>query len=184
MKDIINKIVNRTILLIIICLTPLSKIYAGQTCTPWKSEDKQKAGLIIGTINISTSDIFDLTNPKESKTIHRFADKLHKKTKPSTIRNQLLMKQGDPFKFRQLKEMQRLLKANDYIKDAIVIPLELCKNSVTIDIKTTDKWSLTPGISFGRQGSKNKSGVEIQEQNLFGLGKSLSINLKNGLERK
>ena len=61
------------------------------------------------------------------------------------------MKQGDPFKFRQLIEKQRLLKANNYIKNAIVIPLELCENNVTIDIKTTDKWSLTPGISFGRK---------------------------------
>ena len=180
----IKKIVTRTILFTAISLTPLSTVYAAQTCTPWKSEDNQKAGLIIGSININTSDIFDLTNPKESRTIHRFADKLHKKTKPSTIRNQLLMKRGDPFKFRQLKEMQRLLKANNYIKDATVVPLELCGNRVTIDIKTTDKWSLTPGVSFGRQGSKNKSGVEIQEQNLLGQGKSLSIHFKNGLERK
>ena len=82
LKLILTKIFNRTILLTIISLSPLSTIYAGQTCTPWKSEDNQKAGLIIGTINISTSDIFDLTNPKETRTIHRFADELHKKQNP------------------------------------------------------------------------------------------------------
>lgn len=184
MRVKIYPLTRRVFLSAVISLTPLSTIYAGQICTPWESKNNHKAGLIIGTININTFDIFDLNNPKESRKIHRISNKIHKKTLPSTIRNQLLMKEGDPFQFRQLKEMQRLLKANNYVKDASVVPLELCNNRVTIDIKTTDKWTLTPGISFGRQGGKNKSGVEIQEHNLFGLGKSLSINFKNGLERK
>ena len=175
--------IYRTIIFTLISLTPISTIYAGQNCTPWKSENNHKTGLIIGTININTFDIFDLNDPKESRKIHRTANKLHKKTIPSTIRNQLLMKEGDPFKIRQLNEMQRILRANRYIKDATVVPLEICGNRVTIVIKTTDKWSFTPGISFGRQGGKNKSGVEIQEHNLFGLGKSLTIKHKNNHAR-
>ena len=174
---------SKMFLFAVLSFLSLPSVYAVENCIPWDSSNN-KTGLLIGKVNINTSNIFDSSDPKESRKIHRTANKLHIQTKNSTIRNQLIMKAGDPYKPRQLKEMQRLLRGNSYIKNATVIPLELCGNRVTINIKTTDKWSFTPSISFGRQGGKNKSGVEIQEHNLFGLGKSLTIKHKNNTTRK
>ncbi len=37
-------------------------------------------------------------------------------------------------------------------------------------ITTTDVWTLNPGVSFGRKGGKNTTGVGIEELNLLGLG--------------
>ena len=61
--------------------------------------------------------------------------------------------------------------------------MSLCENRVNIRVSTKDMWTLTPGVSFGRSGGKNRSGVEIQEHNLFGLGKSLVVSYKQGTLR-
>ena len=154
-----------------------------QSCAPWIGEFYQRPNLIIGTIEVNTGDIFELSNPKESRKIHQVANKLHVKTKPRVIRRQLLFKQGDTFKQRVLEESARLIRANRFIKDVEITPFEVCRNSVNIKVKTNDRWTLAPGLSFGQSGGKNKSGIEFQENNLFGLGKSLSINYKNNIER-
>ncbi len=154
-----------------------------QPCIPWSDEFYKQTDLIIGTIDVTVGDIFDLSNPKESFSIHRTANKLHVKTKPRVIRRQLLFKQGDAFKKRVLNESARLIRANRFIKDVDITPFEVCENSVNIKVKTNDRWTLAPGLSFGKSGGENKSGIEIQENNLFGLGKSLSLNYKNNSER-
>ncbi len=152
-------------------------------CVAWQPVDAPGHDLIVGSIMVNNADVFNLASQKESRLFHRIANKLHYKTRVSTIRSQLLFKTGDAFDLRILNETERLLRANRYIKDASVKPLERCGKRVNIAVNTRDNWTLTPGVSFGSSGGKNKSGVEIQEHNLFGLGKSLSINYKNGVER-
>lgn len=154
-----------------------------EECIPWQPGFTERGNLSIGRITIDTADVFDLTQAKENTFLHRGANKLHIETKDSVIKQQLLVKSGDPFELRLLKESERLLRENRYIKDASVVPVELCGKKVNIKVSTRDKWTLTPGVSFGRSGGKNKSGVEIEEHNLFGLGKGLSLSYKNGSER-
>ncbi|MGK0272297.1 MAG: outer membrane protein assembly factor BamA [Cocleimonas sp.] len=152
-------------------------------CVPWSDEFHLKPDLIIGEIQVTTGDIFELSNPKESRKIHQIANKLHVKTKPRVIRRQLLFKPGDKFKKRIFDESVRLIRANRFIKDVEIIPFEVCGNSVNIKVRTNDRWTLAPGLSFGKSGGKNKSGIEFQENNLLGLGKSLSLSYEKNIER-
>ena len=155
-----------------------------QNCVPWSDDFYQKSNLIVGKIEVNTGDIFDLNNPKESKAIHRVSNKLHINTQPKVVRRQLLFKEGDLLNKRLLEESERLVRANRFIKDVEIIPNQLCDRSVNITVNTNDRWTLTPGLSFGKSGGKNKSGVEIQENNLLGLGKSISLNYKDDSERQ
>lgn len=172
---------------IIVLMLLSAQLAVADQCIPWNPDlAKQKSPgnqLKIGRIIIETNDVFDLSNPKESRFFHHWANKLHITTKTPVVARQLLFKEGDPFLLRKLQESERLLRANRYIKDASVTPVELCGDKATIKVKTRDKWTLTPGASFGRSGGKNKSGVEIEEHNLFGLGKSLSLSYSNNSER-
>src|SRR5271168_5568854 len=50
----------------------------------------EAAGAVIGKIDIDIRNIFDQSDARESNSVYRLADRLHIRTKPATIRAQLL----------------------------------------------------------------------------------------------
>ncbi len=154
-------------------------------CLPWKPAFINKTGLIIGDVNISPLNIFDLNSAKETTSIHHLVNKLHIKTKTKTIKQQLLFKAGETLNIETIKETERYLRAQKYIKDAAIIPVALCNgNQVSLNVMTRDNWTLTPDISFGRSGGNNKFGFKIQEQNVLGNGKDIRLGYNKISERK
>ena len=155
-------------------VTPL-QAKATTQCQAWQADFAKKEGLTIGTIKSIPLNIFDLGSASESTRLHRMINKLHIKTRRETIANQLIIKTGDKFNPENLKEAERSLRAQHYIKDALVTPVALCGKQVKIRVMTRDNWTLTPDISFGRSGGNNKLGFKIQEQNILGHGKDLRL---------
>lgn len=151
-------------------------------CRNWHASDAEKF-YQVGNIIVEPGDIFNLDNPDENHKIHRLANSLHIKTKESVIREQLLFKSGDKLDLNRLEETARNLRANSYIKDAYIDPVRVCGSKVDIKVRTTDHWTLTPNISFHRSGGSNTSGVEIEEQNLFGTGREFVLSYEDNIER-
>ena len=58
----------------------------------------EAAGARIGTITIVTHQIFDENDPRENYGIYRLANRLHRRTRPTTIRAQLLFHEGEPYR--------------------------------------------------------------------------------------
>jgi hemolysin activation/secretion protein len=54
---------------------------------------------------------------------------------------------------------------------------------VDVEVITHDVWTLDPGISYGRKGGKNTTGVGVEELNLLGLGKQLALERKSDVDR-
>lgn len=147
------------------------------------AQELEAQGLIIGDITIDNQDIFDLTDPKENKSLFRLANRLHYETRVEVIRDQLLFRPGDKFSARLLDESERLLRTARYLYDARVWPVAVHDGKVDIAVKTRDVWTLNPGISFGRRGGQNTSGIELEELNLLGTGIELSVAHKSGIDR-
>lgn len=159
-------------------------VMATTDCQPWTdAHSAQQKPLFIADINIIPANIFKLDDPEQDSKIHHLMNRLHSVTKPEVIRRKLLFKAGDSYDPVRLAESERLLRAVRYIKDAEIYPQQICGDRVTIVVHTTDNWTLTPGVSFGRSGGNNRSGVEVEEQNLLGWGKSLSLAYKQDYER-
>lgn len=158
--------------------------YADIECLPWQDEYQYIYDIYIGTITIDANNIFDPKNHDENHRIHRIANALHSQTRYDTIRSQLLFHTGDKFDMRVLEETARNLRSNRYIKDANIYPQRLCGNEVDVIVTTTDNWTLTPSVSYGRSSGTSKSGISVKEENLFGLGKKLSFGFKSGVDRK
>ncbi len=180
---VLTKYSQWTLLLAVLTIAVIQVLHAEEKCTPWQLTDEKRTHLTIGDIRVRAADVFDPSIPHESTALHRLANRLHINTRESIIRQQLLFTTGDAFDLPTIRETERLLQANRYIKEASVRPVDICGQQVTIEVNTQDVWTLTPGVSFGRSGGKNDSGVEIQEHNLLGLGKSLSLSYKSGVER-
>lgn len=156
--------------------------YANE-CRPWQASDANDPSLVIGKIEVLAGDVFDPNNPAENHRIHRVVNFLHVSTREDIIRQQLLFDEGDRLNLRKLEETARKLRANQYIKDAFVNPVQVCGNKVDIQVRTTDNWTLTAGVSYGRSGGKSTSGFEIQEHNLAGFGKDLVLGYHKEIDR-
>jgi hypothetical protein len=141
------------------------------------------AGAIIGELRIENCDIFDLDLPEENKAFYRLANRLHARTKPEVIRQQLLFSPGEPFSAQQIEESERILRRNHYIHDATIEPVGNEDGQVDILIRTTDVWTLTPRLSFSRSGGTNSSAVGIKDTNLLGRGIEVEALYRSDVDR-
>jgi hypothetical protein len=140
-------------------------------------------GAVIGQVTINNDNIFDLENPEEDKRLYRLANRIHATTRPYVIRQQLLFEPGDKFTSRELEESERILRSDGYIQDAAIRPVRVEDGVVDIDVRTTDTWTLTPSVSFGRHGGKNSGGFGLQEMNLFGTGIQIGAAYRSDVDR-
>lgn len=152
-------------------------------CRPWQESDATAKDLIVGKIQIEAGNVFNPNLTEENQWYHRTANQLHIKTQDQVIAKTLLLKTGAPFNFAWLAESERLLRARKYLKDAQILIEHICDKQVNLRVITTDNWTLAPALSFGRSGGNNSKSISIEEHNLLGLGKELSLSFKQDEQR-
>jgi outer membrane protein assembly factor BamA len=143
----------------------------------------ERQGAVIGEVLIYPGDIFDLEDSRENTGLYRLANRIHIRTQPDVIRQQLLFKPGDRYSQRLLDESARILRSARYLYDASVEPVSFKNGRVDVAVRTRDVWTLNPGLSFSRHGGKNTAGVELEELNLLGTGTDLSVARRSGIDR-
>ncbi len=143
----------------------------------------QKTSARIGSITIVNNNVFATDTPEENNALFRLANKLHVVSRPSILRKQLLFKEGDVYVERLLRESERILRSNRYLFDAEIVPVALHDGIVDLEVRTRDVWTFKPGIQYGRSGGTNSTGFELQESNLFGLGKEITVAQKTDVDR-
>ncbi len=145
--------------------------------------EMEAAGATIGTIRVVTQDIFDTSDPKEDRLFFRWANTLHIQTRPGVIERALLFKTGDPLSVRVLDETERLLRSNRYLYDVQFRAVAFHDGVVDLEVVTRDTWTLDPGLSAGRAGGANSSGLRLKEYNLFGTGIAVSVGRSTNVDR-
>jgi hypothetical protein len=145
--------------------------------------DLEAQGAVVGNIDIETRNIFDEHDERESNGLYKLANRLHIRTKPSTIRAQLLFAGGERYLGRKLAETERVLRLLPFIYDARVVPVRYAGGTVDVKVITKDVWTLSPGISFGRSGGTNSFNFNLQEENLLGWGKGLQLSHGSTVDR-
>jgi hemolysin activation/secretion protein len=141
------------------------------------------AGAVIGRIHVNPQQIFDLDDPREAGWLYRLANRLHIRTRPEIIEQQLLFKPGEFVSVRVIDETERLLRSNKYLYDAQIRPVDYHDGVVDIEVITHDTWSLEPGASVARSGGTNSGRVFLKENNLLGSGISAGIGYSKNVDR-
>lgn len=138
--------------------------------------------LRIGRITVTT---FDVYTPQEAAVgwAYKATNRLHMQTRESVVRRFLLFSEGDVYDQSQLEQTERNLRALDFIKSASVTAGEPHDGLVDVYVITQDSWTTEPGLNFGSSGGSTNFGFELQESNLFGLGKQLVLLYDNNIER-
>jgi outer membrane protein assembly factor BamA len=145
--------------------------------------EMEAAGAVIGKIDIDIRNIFDAQDPREANALFRLANRLHIRTKRSTIKAQLLFASGEPYRARKLAETERALRLLTYVYDARVVPVRFVDGKVDVKVITKDVWTLSPGISFGRAGGTNSTNFNLQDTNFLGWGKALQLSHGSTVDR-
>jgi outer membrane protein assembly factor BamA len=140
-------------------------------------------GATIGAVTIEVGDIFNEGDPREDTLLYRAADRLHRRTRESAIRAQLLFAPGDRYQGRKLAETERNLRLLPYLYDVRIVPVRYHDGLVDIRVVTHDVWTLSPGFSFGRTGGTNSTSANLQDANLLGTGKSLLVGRAENVDR-
>jgi outer membrane protein assembly factor BamA len=143
----------------------------------------EAAGAVIGTIQFDIRNIFDASDARENNGLYRLANRLHVRTKRSTIQAQLLFASGEKYQARKLAETERALRRLSFIYDARIVPVHYADGKVDIRVITKDVWTLSPGVSFGRSGGTNSSKFNLVDENFLGWGKTLQISRSSTVDR-
>jgi hypothetical protein len=143
----------------------------------------EAAGAVIGKVEIDIRNIFDENDPRENKGLYRLADRLHIRTKPASIRAQLLFKSGDRYSAEKLAETERNLRQLVFIYDANVVPIRFAEDKVDVKVITRDVWTLDPNVSFGRSGGSNSTSANLREENFLGWGKQVEVGHTSNVDR-
>jgi hemolysin activation/secretion protein len=144
--------------------------------------DLEKRGASIGRIDVRVDDVFENTTSLSAP--YRLANGLHISTRGETVRQQLLFQSGEPFHRRVLDETERLLRGQRYLNEASVTVVRYNEdNTVDVEVRVHDVWTLSPGISFGRKGGENNTRMKFEDTNFLGLGKQISMARSSDVDR-
>ena len=132
-------------------------------------------GYRIGAVHIVVDNVFDLNNPAQNRWYARLADKLHIRTHPRAIREQLLFKSGDPVDPRVIYESVRRLHALRYLRASSIRPESCSARRVDVGVRVKDAWTLKLDLEFAHVGGQNTVQFEVTEANLLGTGKALAV---------
>lgn len=135
----------------------------------------------IGRIEIEVQEVFE---ERSLAAPYRIANAVHIATRERAVQAQLLFKSGDAFDRRILDETERALRAQRYLGRAEITPTRYNEDgTVDVLVQVQDVWTLVPSFSFSRKGGANSSEVEIEDSNLLGLGKELSLEQSSDVDR-
>lgn len=160
---------------------PTEKKRANPIREPHKRVYKQYEGKIVRNINIETLDPFGFsvsdTTKKARNWAERTGNRIHVKTKVLAIKNLLLIKRNKPLDSLLVKESERLIRSQRYIRQVIITAEPVAANSDSVDvyIRALDSWSIIPKGSI----STSRTNLEITERNFLGTGHEISNRFIN-----
>lgn len=129
-------------------------------------------GKIIRSISIVSRDPFGFsasdTTLKPKHQLEKIGNSLHIKTKNFAISNLILLKKNTPLDSLLVKESERLLRNQRFIR-SVSIEAEIAEtstDSIDVIVYTLDSWSLIPNGAI----STSKITYELNNRNFLGFG--------------
>jgi hypothetical protein len=130
-------------------------------------------GRPIRHIGIVARNIYEPVPDGPLRPVYRIANALHIRTRPSTIRQALIMRPGDRWSSLRAGENKRALRDLDILEPVRLEPIA-CGDSVDVLLETQDDWSTLSEFAIQSAGGESFTSISLTERNLMGWGKSVS----------
>ena len=131
----------------------------------------------IARVVFETRGIFDPPPPGRLRPFYRLADRLHVRTRASTVRRYLLLVPGDRWDEARARESERALRALDIFDLASVDALRE-RDSAVVVVRTRDAWTTSPEFSLERGGGRTFGSIQFSERNLFGRAQYIGLGYR------
>lgn len=136
-------------------------------------------GKVIRNIIITTLDPFGFSDSdslkKPTTKLERFGNQMHLKTKNFTVKNFLVFKEGEVFDSLKIKESERLLRTQRFVRKVSMYPIPTSSpDSVDVLIRELDSWSIYPTGSL----STSTVRVKLTDRNFGGFGHDVSVQYR------
>lgn len=133
-------------------------------------------GSVVGEIRIKKLDVFGPsvtdTARQATKRLSRLYNSLHTYTHNRVLRNQLLLKKGDPLTTTQLADSERIIRTLPFIRDARLLVQPRNDGSDTVDLLLITE-DVIPYSFSGRPRGWIEGSVSINNRNILGTGHEL-----------
>jgi hypothetical protein len=130
----------------------------------------------IERIDIVRTEIFDSSHAEDRHLFGEVVNALHVLTREDAIRRELLFTEGDIFDEGAVEESARILRSLGYLGDAQIEVRRSGDTSVVLRVVTHDRWSMDFLPAFKQEGGMTTQRFTLKEDNLLGMGKSLSAS--------
>lgn len=115
-------------------------------------------------------DIFQAEDSAYIGLVRDGANRLHWRTKPAVVRRELLFAEGEACDEARLAETARLLRAQPYVRSAILTPSATGDGGVIVHVATRDEWTTRVGVRVASSRPFPVPRLRWQEENLLGEG--------------
>lgn len=134
------------------------------------------AGRIVRRIEIDAREIFDPLPAGRLRPLYSAANRLHVRTRRTTVRSALVVHPGDRWSAAARAESERHLRAFDFLSPDSVWarPVPGSRESVDVIVVTHDNWTTSPELSIESGGGRSFGSYSFTERNLLGLGLTVS----------
>jgi hypothetical protein len=166
-------------------LTTMLVLTAPARAAPPADSTAETAGHVIGRIEILRRNVFDPRPGSRLGGVEGLANRLHVRTRPGTIRSQLLFEPGERWDEARARETARNLRGLDYL-DPIRVEARLEGDSAVAVVETRDLWTMTPRFDIASADGRHVGSFGLTDRNFFGYGKSVELAYRddeNGISR-
>ena len=138
------------------------------------------SGRIVRHVDLVTHTIFDPL-PDRGRSFYRFANRLHVRTRPGTLRAALVVREGERWSEAARQESERNLRALTFIVPDSVEASPVGEDSVDVRVVTHDNWTTSPEFSVESGGGRNFGSVLFNERNFMGRGTSVGLGYREDI---
>ena len=131
-------------------------------------------GLPIARVELEIRGIFDPLPRGRLRPLYRLVDRLHVRTRASTLRRHVLLDAGDRWHEARAKESERALRALD-IFNLVGMDARRDGDSAVVTLRTQDAWTTSPEFTLERGGGRLFGSIQFSERNLFGRGQYVGL---------
>ena len=128
------------------------------------------------------NNVFDTSDPATSSWPYRAANAIRIRSREGLIGSTLLFAEGDAYSAATAAESARILRSMGFMNPVEITAREV-EDGVEVTVETHDQWSLQIGADAGITGDRTSYGFQIQEENLVGWGKKLTLGYASEEER-
>ncbi|MBI5201260.1 MAG: hypothetical protein HY925_06710 [Elusimicrobia bacterium] len=129
----------------------------------------------IDRVFILRTNVFDPNVPGEGWWPFQIANRIHIMSKEHVIRRELLFDPHGRWDPMEALESERNLRSSGFIRKAEIKPLPRPGGKLDLAVETQDSWTLQPQINVGTEGGDKYFLWGVEENNLLGFGKSVSL---------